>query len=83
MKDNEGAFGLQRGFRMAGVPCMIYSLWEVPDHETQMLMQEFYKQWIRGKELRPAFQAAQQYVRKKTSALKDSWYYWAGFVLME
>lgn len=81
--DNEGVFGLQRGFRMAGIPCMIYSLWQVPDQETQMMMQEFYRQWLGGKEIHAAFKGAQEYMKKQCVDRIDAWYYWAGFVLME
>ena len=42
VEGSEGVFGLQRGFKLAGVEQLIVSLWKVPDHETMELMNLFY-----------------------------------------
>ncbi|MBK8568206.1 MAG: CHAT domain-containing protein [Saprospiraceae bacterium] len=77
---NEGVFGLQRAFKIAGAHYIIMSLWKVPDQETQELMTLFYKRWLEGKMAIPdAFRSAQTEMRK----LYPSPYYWAGFVLVE
>ena len=78
IKGTEGVFGLQRGFKMAGVKKMIVSLWQVPDKETAELMSAFYTYWINGKTINEAFYQAQGELRKKYPAL-----YWAAFVLVE
>ena len=78
IKGSEGVFGLQRGFKMAGVKKMIVSLWQVPDKETAELMTAFYTYWMKGKNINEAFYNAQADMRKKYSA-----YYWAAFVLVE
>lgn len=39
---NEGVFGLQRSFYLAGVPSSLGSYWEVNDKETQETMERFY-----------------------------------------
>jgi CHAT domain-containing protein/Flp pilus assembly protein TadD len=78
VKGNEGVFGLQRGFKMAGVKKMIVSLWQVPDKETAELMTSFYDYWIKGKSIDAAFYQAQTEMRKKYDP-----FYWAAFVLIE
>jgi CHAT domain-containing protein/Flp pilus assembly protein TadD len=78
VKGSEGVFGLQRGFKMAGVKKMIVSLWQVPDKETAELMTTFYAKWLNGKSLTESFYDAQSDMRKKYPA-----YYWAAFVLVE
>jgi CHAT domain-containing protein len=77
---NEGVYGLQRAFKIAGAKYLIMSLWKVDDQSTRAFMTEFYKQWLQGKQSIPqAFRAAQQSMRAKNSSPYD----WAGFVLIE
>ena len=78
IKGNEGVFGLQRAFKLAGVKSMILSLWRVPDNETAELMTDFYSYYLQGKSVREAFNAAQKNMRAKYKP-----YYWAAFVLIE
>lgn len=76
--DNEGVFGLQRAFLLAGTDALIMSLWQVPDKETSEFMTLFYKNLLKKKEIHTAFLLTQKTMRKKYPAL-----YWAGFVLLE
>ncbi len=77
---NEGVYGLQRAFKIAGVRYLIMSLWQVPDFQTQVFMSTFYKHWLDGKMPVPdAFRATQSDMRAKYG---DA-YVWAGFVLVE
>lgn len=78
IKGSEGVFGLQRGFKIAGVKKMIVSLWQVPDKETAELMTSLYSYWLSGKTVSESFYQAQSDMRKKYAA-----YYWAAFVLVE
>ncbi|MBP8113975.1 MAG: CHAT domain-containing protein [Chitinophagaceae bacterium] len=78
VKGNEGVFGLQRAFKMAGVKKMIVSLWQVPDKETAELMKTFYDYWLKGKTINEALIQAQADMRKKYLP-----FYWAAFVLIE
>lgn len=78
IRGNEGVFGLQRAFKLAGVRNMILSLWKVPDAETAELMKTFYSHYIQGKTIREAFTSAQKEMRAKYKP-----YYWAAFVLVE
>jgi CHAT domain-containing protein len=80
IKGNEGVYGLQRAFKIAGAKYIIMSLWQVPDKQTSQLMIAFYKNWLNKKMSIPrAFHAAQKELRK---AGLDP-YQWAGFVLVE
>lgn len=77
---NEGVYGLQRAFKIAGVKYLIMSLWKVDDRSTKAFMTEFYRQWLQGKQPIPqAFRSAQQAMRTKNPNPYD----WAGFVLIE
>ena len=78
----DGVFGLQRAFKMAGAKTIIMSLWKVDDNATQLLMTEFYKNWIKsnGKlSKREAFHKAQNVVRSQYNNPVD----WAGFILLD
>jgi CHAT domain-containing protein len=78
---NEGVYGLQRAFKIAGAKYLIMSLWQVPDFQTQVFMTAFYKHWLEGKMAVPeAFRATQAELRGKYSGEA---FKWAGFVLVE
>ena len=77
---SEGVFGLQRAFKMAGVQTIIMSLWKVNDQATQLLMTEFYNNWIgKHQSKREAFRNAQNTVRTQYEEPE----YWAGFVMLD
>ncbi len=40
--------GLPAGFLLAGVPCVVSSLWSVPDISTALLMERFYRNHLFG-----------------------------------
>lgn len=76
----DGVYGLQRAFKLAGVQTIIMSLWKVNDAATQMLMTEFYTNWIVNKmSKRKAFDIAKQKVRTKFPEPS----YWAGFIMLD
>ena len=80
IKGNEGVYGLQRAFKIAGAKYLIMSLWQVPDKQTSILMKTFYKKWLEEKmEIPEAFRAAQMEMRD----FGFDPYQWAGFVLLE
>lgn len=80
---NEGVYGLQRSFKMAGVDYLLFSLWEVPDYQTKELMLHFYKYWFNGLEVREAFKKAQNELKKKYAGKTWAAYTWAAFVLTD
>lgn len=80
IQGNEGVYGLQRAFKIAGAKYLIMSLWQVPDKQTSLLMTTFYKKWLVDKLSIPlAFQGAQKELRE----MGFDPYQWAGFILVE
>ena len=60
--------GLPAGFMLAGVPCIVSSLWSVPEISTALLMERFYSNHIKRKmDISMALQEAQLWVRDLTS----------------
>ena len=80
---SEGVFGLQRGFKKAGVKSLLMSLWRVDDHATQVLMVEFYKNLLQGVSRNKALQNAVNYLRAVEQGKYDSPIYWAAFILLD
>ena len=79
--NNQGVFGLQRAFYIAGAKNLIMSLWVVDDDATQILMSEFYREWAMNpakENISKAFKKAQADVRKKYPHP----YYWGAFTLL-
>lgn len=77
----DGVFGLQRGFKLAGVQALLMTLWKVNDTATQLLMTEFYKQMLQGNSKNVALKNAQKIVRTNPEFKNPE--YWAGFVLLD
>ena len=81
IKGNEGVYGLQRAFKIAGAKYLIMSLWQIPDKETAFFMDIFYKKLNEeGMTIPKAFAATQATLRENPLITP---YQWAGFVLME
>lgn len=76
----DGVFGLQRGFKNAGVHTLLMSLKNVYDTSTAELMISFYRYFMAGVSKREALKKAQQDVRAK--GYKDA-KYWASFILLD
>jgi len=77
---SDGVFGLQRGFKNAGVRTLLMSLKNVPDGPTADLMIMFYRHLMDGSTKREALIKAQQDIRKK--GFNDP-KYWATFILLD
>lgn len=80
IKGNEGVYGLQRAFKIAGAKYLLMSLWQVPDRETMEFMTTFYSHWLSEKMSIPeAYHQTQK-------EMKDRFlnpFSWAGFVLIQ
>ena len=83
----DGVFGLQRGFKKAGVRSILMSLWKVDDNATELLMVEFYRNYFSGVSKTQSLKNAQKFVRDYSDTegnkLYENPYYWAGFVLLD
>lgn len=79
VQGNEGVYGLQRSFKIAGVENLIMSLWKVPDQETAEFMQLFYKNLFSDQKIQNAFKSAQAAMRNK---YRNDPYKWAAWVLI-
>ena len=77
---NEGVYGLQRAFRIAGARNVICNLWQANDVASSHFMSTFYWHWLtQKKSIHEAFHAA----RNETRAYNPDPKYWAGFILSE
>lgn len=76
----DGVFGLQRGFKNAGVRTLLMSLKKVYDESTADLMISFYQHLMEGDTKREALVKAQQDISKK--GFNDP-KYWATFILLD
>ncbi|MFK7774511.1 MAG: CHAT domain-containing protein [Saprospiraceae bacterium] len=76
----EGVMSLARGFRQAGVPNIVMSLWQADDESTRTIMESFYTYLKDGTKTDEALRYA------KLDYLKGNYktfpHYWSAFVLM-
>lgn len=75
----DGVFGLQRGFKKAGVGTILMSLWDVNDEATSLLMAQFYTYLTQGDKCHKALWKAMMDVKEK----HEEPVYWAGFVMLD
>ena len=76
----DGIFGLQRGFKNAGVHTLLMSLKSVSDEATFKLMASFYEGLAKGLSKREALVKAQRYLRENGY---DKGGAWAPFILLD
>ncbi len=71
--------GIPAGFLLAGVPCVVSSLWAVPDLSTALLIERFYRNHLIGKkDFAAALGEAQVWMRELTveevAQYAERWY---------
>ncbi len=76
---DDGVFGVQRGFKKAGAHTLVMSLWSVSDAATMLMMTSFYQGLFGGLPRHEAFLKAQQSVR---AAYPDP-HFWAPFIMLD
>lgn len=81
--DNEGVYGLQRGFKKAGAKTILMSLDKVDDEATKILMVEFYKNLMSGKPKHQSLKDAQKHLRKIDNGKYNKPEYWASFIMLD
>ena len=78
----EGVFGLRRAFLLAGAKTVVMSLWQVPDEETRILMEDFYRRLTAGAPAltsrADALRAAQRTLRGNAATADP--YFWGAFI---
>ena len=75
----DGVFGVQRGFKKAGAHTLVMSLWSVDDRATKLMMTNFYEGLLNGLPRHEAFRKAQEAVRE---AYQEP-HYWAPFIMLD
>ena len=75
----DGVFGLQRAFKLAGVRTIIMTLWRVDDNSSVLFMNEFYKRLSRGVDRHSAFTEALSVIKKNYPEP----YYWAPYIMLD
>lgn len=76
---SDGVFGLQRGFKKAGVNSILMSLWNVNDSVTRELVSSFYLHYLKGCGKTESLKLAKKEMREK---YKDP-LLWAPFILLD
>ena len=76
-------FGLQRGFKKAGVQSQLVSLWPVNDEATSVFMTSFYKYYITSNSKYRALRLAQQALCRAYDGKYDDTRFWGAFILID
>ena len=83
LRRGEGIMSLSRAFAYAGCPSTVMSLWQAPDKETGVLMEEFYQKLSQGLHKHDALQQAKlRYLEEAYTPALGHPFYWAGFVFL-
>lgn len=77
---SDGVYGLQRGFKKAGVQSLVMSLWSLDDRTGEEFMTLFYSRIAAGLSRHDAFNEARHYVM---SAHKNNPALWAGLIMLD
>jgi CHAT domain-containing protein len=82
IKAGEGAESLAKAFHYAGSPAVVMSLWKVPDRETRVIMEAFYRYLHEGRNKAEALREAKlDYLKQVKAPEMRHPFFWAGFVL--
>ncbi|MFO8235670.1 MAG: CHAT domain-containing protein [Bacteroidales bacterium] len=78
----EGVMSLARGFKYAGCPSIVMTLWPVEDNASIQLMEYFYEEIIKGKSKEEALREAKIKFLNNADMLHAHPYFWSGYILI-
>jgi CHAT domain-containing protein/lipopolysaccharide biosynthesis regulator YciM len=78
----EGVLGFRRAFRIAGADTVVSSLWPVRDHDTEVWMSAFYREFGKGASPQQAAHHAAlgQLAARRRAGQSTNPYYWGAFL---
>lgn len=79
----DGVHGLMRGFKMAGVNCLVMTLDDVVDYVSGELWIQFFRNLTKGQSKREALLNGIRYVRTMDNATYFHPKYWTPFILID
>lgn len=77
----EGSMSIARGFAYAGCPNIAMTLWPVSDQATQILMEQFYTNLMKGMSKAESLQQAKLYFIEKGNGSITLPYFWSGLLI--
>ncbi len=80
LENGEGIISLGRNFMESGAASGIFSLWNVNDKSTAIIMNEFYKRIKFGQKKDQALREAKLYYMQNASSKNSHPYFWAAFI---
>jgi len=82
LEKGEGVISLARGFKYAGCPSIVMTMWPVEDNSSIRLMEYFYKSLNKGNSKDNALRTAKLKFLKNSDPLHSHPYFWAGYILI-
>jgi CHAT domain-containing protein len=82
LEKGEGVISLARGFKYAGCPSIVMTMWPVEDNSSIRLMEYFYRAIAKGKSKDEALREAKLKFLDNADPLHAHPYFWAGYILI-
>jgi len=80
LNKGEGVMSLARGFKYAGCPSIVMTLWPVEDNSSIRLMENFYEALKKGATKDKAIQTAKVKFLNNSDRLHAHPYFWSGYI---